>query len=56
MLPSIKALLHGERKTFWLYFNMAIYILLMIVTTIYCYGRLDYVRSYSVKEQTTKNP
>lgn len=37
-------------KTRWFIFNWAIYFLLMLVTTIYAYGRLDFVRTKNISE------
>lgn len=42
----------STKETKWFILNWAVYILLLILTTLYCYGRLDYVRSY--KTQPTK--
>lgn len=36
----------SSTKTKWFIFNWAIYGLALLITTLYCYARLDYVRSY----------
>lgn len=41
----------GDQKTFWFYFNLWIYLIVMIVTTVFCYFRLNYDRSYDVNKQ-----
>lgn len=35
----------ASSKTKWFIFNWAIYGIVMVVTTLYCYARLNYVRS-----------
>lgn len=55
MMTWIQQFRRANPKTRWFIFNWAIYILLMIVTTIYCYARLDYVRSYALKPTTEEN-
>lgn len=37
-------------KTKWFIFNWAIYGIAIIVTTVYCYARLNFVRSYKIEE------
>lgn len=32
-------------ETKWFIFNFVVYTLIVIVTTVYCYARLDFVRS-----------
>lgn len=42
---------NASSKTKWFIFNWAIYAIVMIVTTLYCYARLNYVRSYTLSSQ-----
>ena len=37
---------NSSAETKWFAFNWAIYLLVIILSTVYCYARLDYVRSY----------
>ena len=41
-------------KTRWFVFNWVIYFLCMIATTLYCYGRLDFVRTKNLSEHVKK--
>jgi len=36
----------ASRQTKFFIWNWAIYGIALLITTIYCYGRLDFVRSY----------
>jgi hypothetical protein len=40
---------NASNETKFFVFNWVIYGLALIITTIYCFGRLDYVRSYATK-------
>lgn len=46
----IEKVLKYKGPTRWFIFNWVIYFILMLVTTVYCYARLDYVRSQPPKE------
>ena len=52
MLKWVRQLSEASYETKMFALNWAIYLILIIVTTVYCYARLDYVRSYA-KPQTT---
>lgn len=41
-------------KVFWFVFNWFIYLLVLIVTTVYSYARLDYVRTKPLSENVKK--
>lgn len=43
----------ASSRTKWFIFNWAIYGVAIVVTTIYCYARLDYVRSYKIPAKET---
>ncbi len=46
----------GEFKTFNFYFNVFIYGAAIVLSTLYVYARLDYVRSYALPHtQIEKN-
>ncbi len=46
MLNWIRSFINANRQTKFFVINWAVYGIVIIVTTIYCYGRLDFVRSY----------
>lgn len=45
MFEILKNWRDRDRKTFWFYFQLVVYSLAIILSTIYAYGRLDFVRS-----------
>lgn len=48
MFQWIKRFRQASGETKFFIFNWLIYGVMLIVTTMYCYGRLDYVRSYKI--------
>lgn len=58
MFKWITALKDANPKTRYFAFNWAIYGIAIIVTTLYCYARLDYVRSGKTQKahEDTRNP
>ncbi|KAF3361827.1 hypothetical protein PHSC3_001593 [Chlamydiales bacterium STE3] len=56
MLRWFKQFTKAKRETKWFILNWAVYIILLIATTLYCYARLDYVRSYKASETYSKTP
>ncbi len=56
MMQWFEQFLNAKRETKWFILNWALYIILLVVTTLYCYARLDYVRSYRVNENHSTNP
>ncbi len=53
MQNILKEFFTTDPKLKWFYFNGILYMLLMVITTAYCYGRLDYQRSYATQTHTT---
>lgn len=47
MLEKIRSI---NPHTRWFIFQWVVYFILMLVTTVYCYARLDYVRTQPPKE------
>lgn len=45
----------ASSKTKWFIFNLLFYTIFLIATTIYCYGRLDFVRSGPTHTQQELN-
>jgi len=43
-----------DSKTKWFVFNWVIYLLLLVITTIYCYARLDFVRTTPPPKENVK--
>lgn len=46
MLTWIKQFRSANRQTQYFVLNWLLYGVAIVLTTVYCYGRLDYVRSY----------
>lgn len=47
----------ASRETKWFVLNWLLYGVLIIATTVYCYARLDYVRSYKkIDRNQVKTP
>jgi hypothetical protein len=46
MFKWIQEFFESSRKTKYFALNWAVYGIAIIVSTAYCYGRLDFVRSY----------
>lgn len=44
---------NSSRETKWYILNWVLYGFLMIATTIYCYARLDFVRSYKTSTESS---
>lgn len=51
MFEWIQTIKNSSNKTKWFYFQYVIYVLLMIITTIWAYGRLEFVRSYDTSQE-----
>lgn len=56
MLTWIEQLKNASTQTKWFVFNCFIYGLIIVASTIYCYARLDSVRSGSATPPSTKTP
>jgi hypothetical protein len=56
MMTWISQFIHSSRETKWYFLNWFIYGILIILTTIYCYMRLDFVRSYKTTSAQVKTP
>lgn len=55
----ISQFIHSSRETKWFFLNWFVYGFLIIVSTLYCYMRLDYVRSTKPivsQEMNSPNP
>lgn len=50
MMDWFMQFIEAKRETKWFILNWVVYMILLIVTTLYCYARLDYVRSYRANE------
>lgn len=48
MLKWIEQFKESSFQTKFFIFNWVIYGVVIVYTTVYCYGRLDFVRSYKV--------
>lgn len=46
---------HAKPQTRYFILNWAFYGVLIVASTIYCYARLDYVRSYRTKSPAVEN-
>lgn len=44
----------GETKIF--IFTNALFAIAIVATTVYCYARLDFVRSYKITSEQSTNP
>lgn len=53
MFKWVKQYQTASRQTKYFIFNWIIYTLAIIITTVYCYGRLDFVRSYKTTKTAT---
>ncbi len=51
MLKWIQTIKNSSNTAKWFYFQYVIYVLVMILTTMWAYGRLDFVRSYEVEQK-----
>lgn len=51
----IEKFLASNRETKWFILNLLFYILILVATTVYCYGRLDFVRSGPTHTQQELN-
>lgn len=51
----IRAFKEANPKTKAFVFNWAIYVIALVASTIYCYARLDYVRTGKPQVQVEKN-
>jgi hypothetical protein len=51
MWSLISQFVYSGRETKWYFLNHFVYGLLIILSTIYCYLRLDYVRSYKTNDK-----
>lgn len=55
MFQWIKQFINAERQTKFFVLNWFTYGLALIITTVYCYARLDYVRSYRTPPVKTES-
>ncbi len=55
MFEWIQTIKNSSSQTKWFYFQYVVYVILMILTTIWAYGRLDFVRSYKVQQEQELN-
>ena len=61
MIKWIRQFNEANAQTKYFVLNWAIYGLAILITTLYCYGRLDFVRSYQspatirAQQETTQN-
>lgn len=51
MLHWIQTIKNSRNKTKWFYFQYVIYVILIILSTIWAYARLEFVRSYEVDQE-----
>lgn len=51
MFKWIQTIKNSSNRTKWFYFQYVIYVLAMVVSTLWAYGRLDFDRSYEVKQE-----
>ncbi len=51
MFQWIKTLKNADNKARWFYFQYIIYLIAIILSTIWAYARLDFVRSYDEKQE-----
>lgn len=54
MFRWIQQFFNASSQTKYFALNWAIYGILIILTTVYCYARLDYVRSYKTTPAKTQ--
>lgn len=55
MANKLKTYLEKDSQTRYFFLNWAIYGIAIIASTVYCYGRLNYVRSYSTAQADKTN-
>ena len=53
MFQWIEDFMNASAQTKYFVLNWIIYGLVILLSTLFCYGRLDYVRSYAKHQQTT---
>lgn len=56
MFKWLKQYQAASPQTKYFIFNWIIYGLAIIITTVYCYGRLDFVRSYKTPTNEMHHP
>jgi hypothetical protein len=56
MFEKLGTMIRMDPKTRWFWFNTLVYMIIIILTTIFAYARLDYVRSYSTKPKQENTP
>lgn len=54
MIKWLKQYNEASKQTKYFIWNWVIYGLAILITTVYCYGRLDYVRSYQTPSTKTE--
>jgi hypothetical protein len=47
----IRQFVNSTRETKWFIANWFVYIFIIVITAVYCYVRLDYVRSYKTQTE-----
>jgi|GEM_PF-3198861 len=52
----LRSFYKSSRETKWFVLNWFIYGLAIVATSIYCYARLDFVRSYTVTPPAPQAP
>ncbi len=55
MLKWIRTIKNSSNKTKWFYFQYFIYLLLIVLSTLWAYARLDFVRSYDTEQRKQLN-
>ncbi len=55
MIQWLRSFVNANKQTKYFVLNWAVYGLAIILTTVYCYARLDYVRSYKTAAPHFKN-
>jgi hypothetical protein len=50
MIQIFKDMMHAGRKARWFWLQYVIYALIIIISTVWAYIRLDFVRSYDIEQ------
>jgi hypothetical protein len=53
MLKWVQSIKNADSKARWFYFQYIIYLIAIILSTIWAYVRLDFVRSYDAQQEET---
>jgi len=51
MFEWIQTIKNSSNKAKWFYFQYVIYVILIIISTLWAYGRLEFVRSYDASQE-----